>query len=125
MIKVEKTGEDEKVGLVRLNRPKALNALCDELMTEFAMALDDLENDPKVATIVLTGSERAFAAGADIKEMQNLDCSKVMSGDFLTNWNRLAKCKKPTIAAVNGFAVSTVHSKLNEFCHVLECNNFF
>lgn len=103
---MEKAGEDGKVGLVKLNRPKALNALCDELMSEFSEALEQLENDTKIAAIVLTGSERAFAAGADIKEMQGLDCSKVMSGDFLAHWNRLSRCKKPTIAAVNGFAVS-------------------
>ena len=106
---MEKTGEDEKVGLIRLNRPKALNALCDELMKDVATALDQLENDKSIAAIVLTGSERAFAAGADIKEMQDLNCSKVMSGDFLTHWNRLAQCKKPTIAAVNGFAVSVLN----------------
>ena len=105
-VKLERVGEEKKVGLVVLNRPKALNALCDELMGEVAKALDELENDSNVASIVLTGSERAFAAGADIKEMQDLDCSKVMRGNFLTHWNRLASCQKPTIAAVNGFAVS-------------------
>ena len=105
-VKLERAGEEKKVGLIVLNRPKALNALCNELMGEVAKALDELENDSKVAAIVLTGSERAFAAGADIKEMQDLDCSKVMGGNFLTHWNRLANCRKPTIAAVNGFAVS-------------------
>jgi len=102
---LERAGEEKKVGLIVLNRPKALNALCNELMGEVAKALDELENDSKVAAIVLTGSERAFAAGADIKEMQDLDCSKVMGGNFLTHWNRLANCRKPTIAAVNGFAL--------------------
>ena len=105
-IKLERRGEEEKVGLIMLNRPKALNALCNELMGEVAEALDELESDSGVAAIVLTGSERAFAAGADIMEMQDLDCSKVMGGNFLNHWNRLANCKKPTIAAVNGFAVS-------------------
>ena len=105
-IKLERRGEEEKVGLIMLNRPKALNALCNELMGEVAEALDELESDSGVAAIVLTGSERAFAAGADIMEMQDLDCSKVMGGNFLNHWNRLANCRKPTIAAVNGFAVS-------------------
>jgi len=101
----EKAGENKNVGLVRLNRPKALNSLCDELMHEMVQVLDAFEDDKDIAAIVLTGSERAFAAGADIKEMQNLDCSKVLSGNFLTYWNRLARCQKPTIAAVNGYAL--------------------
>ncbi len=158
----EKKGEDNNVGLIKLNRPKALNALCDELMREMVQGLDQFENDKAIAVIVITGSERAFAgrihyplkfsiqqvlssiasrlcyirlsirhadiqfsflciftlsclvlikyiyflsAGADIREMQNLDCSKVLSGNFLNHWNRLSRCQKPTIAAVNGFAV--------------------
>ena len=105
---MDRTGNDQKVGLITLNRPKALNALCNELMEEMAKALDELESDSKVAAIVLTGSERAFAAGADIKEMQDLNCSRVIGGNFLSHWNRLANCRKPTIAAVNGFAVSII-----------------
>eukprot|EP00794_Sanderia_malayensis_P008866 gene8866-9815_t len=101
----EKRGENNNVGLIKLNRPKALNALCDELMHEMVQGLDAFEEDKNIACIVVTGSERAFAAGADIKEMQNLECSKVMSGNFLNYWNRLARCVKPTIAAVNGFAL--------------------
>jgi len=104
-VKLDRTGNDQKVGLITLNRPKALNALCNELMEEMAKALDELESDSKVAAIVLTGSERAFAAGADIKEMQDLNCSRVIGGNFLSHWNRLANCRKPTIAAVNGFAL--------------------
>jgi len=91
------------VGLIRLNRPKALNALCDALMKELSQALDAFEKDDAIGAIVLTGSERAFAAGADIKEMAGLD---VYLGGFISdNWQRAATCRKPVIAAVAGFAL--------------------
>lgn len=104
-IKVEKKGEKQNVGLITLNRKKALNALCDGLMKEMSSALDTLEEDSNVGAIVLTGSERAFAAGADIKEMQNRTFSENFTGNFLTAWNRVAKTTKPVIAAVNGYAL--------------------
>ncbi|CAH1795344.1 unnamed protein product [Owenia fusiformis] len=104
-ILVEKRGEKKNVGLIQLNRPKALNALCDALMKELGTALDEFENDPEVGCVVLTGSEKAFAAGADIKEMQGLTFSQTFGGGFLNHWNRLASNKKPVIAAVNGFAL--------------------
>ncbi|XP_015930937.1 probable enoyl-CoA hydratase, mitochondrial [Parasteatoda tepidariorum] len=104
-IKVEKTGEKKNIGLITLNRKKALNALCDPLMQEIATALDTLEGDKEIGAIVITGSERAFAAGADIKQMQDYTFAQVASGNFLSSWDRVANTKKPTIAAVNGFAL--------------------
>lgn len=98
--------ENENVGVITLNRPKALNALCDALMTEMETALTNFENDPKIGCIILTGgSGKAFAAGADIKEMVNRDFVDVVSGNFLAHWDKLARCKKPVLAAVNGFAL--------------------
>jgi enoyl-CoA hydratase len=94
------------VGLIRLNRPKALNALCDALMRELAQALDAFEKDDTIGAMVLTGSERAFAAGADIKEMAGYDYMDVYLGGFISEtWQRVASCRKPVIAAVAGFAL--------------------
>jgi enoyl-CoA hydratase len=94
------------VGLIRLNRPKALNALCDALMKELSQALDVFEKDDAIGAMVLTGSDRAFAAGADIKEMAALDYMDVYLGGFISeNWQRAATCRKPIIAAVAGFAL--------------------
>jgi enoyl-CoA hydratase len=102
-IELEKKG---RVGLIRLNRPQALNALCDELVRELGLALDDLENDPGIGAIVLTGSEKAFAAGADIKEMKDRNFVDVLVSDFISKgWERVAQCRKPVIAAVAGFAL--------------------
>jgi len=98
--------ENENVGVITLNRPKALNALCDVLMTEMETALINFESDPKIGCIILTGgSGKAFAAGADIKEMVDRTFVDVVSGNFLAHWNKLATCKKPVLAAVNGFAL--------------------
>lgn len=104
-IKTEYVGEKKNVALITLNRPKALNALCNGLMTELSTALDAYEKDDQVGVIVLTGSEKAFAAGADIKEMQNNTYSKCIRGNFLNDWSRVARCQKPIIAAVNGYAL--------------------
>ncbi len=94
------------VGLIRLNRPKALNALCDALMKELSQALGEFEKDDAIGAMVLTGSDRAFAAGADIKEMAGLDYMDVYLGGFISeNWQRAATCRKPVIAAVAGFAL--------------------
>ncbi|EFP09430.1 CRE-ECH-6 protein [Caenorhabditis remanei] len=105
MIKVEKVGQKQNVALIKLNRPKALNALCAQLMTELADALHTLDTDKSVGAIVITGSERAFAAGADIKEMTNNEFASTFSGSFLSNWTAVSDVKKPVIAAVNGFAL--------------------
>ena len=94
------------VGVVRLNRPSALNALNAQLITELGAAFDDLESDPAIGAIVLTGSERAFAAGADIKEMQAKTYIEAYTQDFITRgWERVGQCRKPVIAAVAGFAL--------------------
>lgn len=104
-IVVEKRGGNNNVGFIQLNRPKALNALCDGLMKEVGHALDNFEADTSVGAIIITGSEKAFAAGADIKEMQNRTFQECFSGNFLAHWNRVSTVKKPVIAAVNGFAL--------------------
>ena len=94
------------VGLIRLDRPKALNALCDALMNELTQALNAFEKDDAIGAMVLTGSERAFAAGADIKEMAGLDYMDVYLGGFISeNWQRASTVRKPVIAAVAGFAL--------------------
>jgi enoyl-CoA hydratase len=94
------------VGLITLNRPKALNALCDALVREMGRALDAFEDDAAIGAVVITGSEKAFAAGADIKEMQSRSFVDVFLADFVTNgWERITTCRKPIIAAVAGFAL--------------------
>ena len=94
------------VTLIRLNRPEALNALNDQLMDEMTAALNAAEADEAVRCIVITGSDRAFAAGADIKEMATKSYADVYGADFITrNWERVASCRKPVIAAVAGYAL--------------------
>lgn len=94
-----------KVGLITLNRPKALNALNSALLGEVNQALDGFEADPNVGCIVITGSEKAFAAGADIKEMSSLSYPQTYMDDFFIGWDRVAGRRKPMIAAVAGFAL--------------------
>ncbi|XKL61950.1 hypothetical protein PGB90_001783 [Kerria lacca] len=101
----EKVGNQKNVGLVTLNRPKALNALCDGLINELSNAINKFEKDETVSAIVITGSEKAFAAGADIKEMLNQTYSANITGGLLEEWDTVSKCKKPIIAAVNGYAL--------------------
>jgi enoyl-CoA hydratase len=93
------------VGLITLNRPQALNALNSTVLKELLQAHSDFEADDAIGAIVLTGSERAFAAGADIKEMQPLQFAEVYSRDLLGGWDDVAKVRKPVIAAVSGFAL--------------------
>ena len=96
----------DAVGLIRLDRPKALNALSEALVADLGAALDVFEADDAIGCIVVTGSEKAFAAGADIREMADKDFAGVFMDDFITgDWERLAACRKPTIAAVAGFAL--------------------
>jgi enoyl-CoA hydratase len=103
MILVETHGA---VGLIRLNRPQALNALCDQLMTELGEQLRAFDADDAIAAIVLTGSDRAFAAGADIKEMQARTYPDVHKNDFIgARWEVVTTIRKPVIAAVAGFAL--------------------
>lgn len=94
-----------RVGLITLNRPQALNALNDQLIGELNAALETFEADEGVGAIVVTGSEKAFAAGADIKEMQAKTYMEAFKGDFIASWERIARCRKPVIAAVAGFAL--------------------
>jgi len=94
------------VGLITLNRPEALNALSSPLMAELTEALDAFEADDAIGAMVLTGSEKAFAAGADIKEMQDKTWMEAYREDFITaGWERLTRTRKPVIAAVAGFAL--------------------
>ncbi len=93
------------VGLIRLNRPQALNALNDELMAELNAALDAFEADNAIGCMVVTGSEKAFAAGADIKAMQSKTFIEVYLGDFISKWDPAGQRRKPMIAAVAGFAL--------------------
>ncbi|MFK0332356.1 enoyl-CoA hydratase [Rhizobium sp. NPDC090275] len=93
------------VGLITLNRPQALNALNSTVLKELLQAYAAFEVDDAIGAIVLTGSERAFAAGADIKEMQPLDFADVYARNFLGGWDDVAKVRKPVIAAVSGFAL--------------------
>jgi enoyl-CoA hydratase len=94
------------VGIVTLNRPQALNALNAALISELASALDDLETDAGIGAIVLTGSEKAFAAGADVKEMVTKSYPEIYVEDFITSgWERVGQCRKPVVAAVAGFAL--------------------
>jgi enoyl-CoA hydratase len=95
----------EKVGLIRLNRPKALNALNSALLAELAEALEAFDKDNTIGAIVLTGSEKAFAAGADIKEMQTLEFADAYLGDYFSEWERVTRLRKPLIAAVAGYAL--------------------
>ena len=96
----------ESVRLIRLNRPQALNALNAQLMGELSAALDEAEHDAGIHCIVLTGSERAFAAGADIKEMATKSYADVYGEDFITkNWEKASQIRKPIIAAVAGYAL--------------------
>ena len=94
-----------RVGLITLNRPKALNALNSQLIAELDQALDDFERDPGIGCIVLTGSEKAFAAGADIKEMSVLEYPQVYLDDFFAQADRIGQRRKPLIAAVAGYAL--------------------
>jgi enoyl-CoA hydratase len=94
-----------KVGVITLDRPNALNALNSALVAELGQALADFEADDGIGAIVLTGSEKAFAAGADIKEMQSKSYMDAYFGDFIGPWECLGKCRKPIVAAVAGFAL--------------------
>ncbi len=94
-----------RVGIIRFNRPKALNALNGQVITEMNMALSDFDSDPAIAVIILTGGEKAFAAGADIKEMKDKTYVQVTEENFLWDWDHINTIKKPIIAAVAGYAL--------------------
>ena len=91
-----------RVGLIGLNRPNALNALNAQLIDDMSKALDQLEADEGIGCIVMTGNEKAFAAGADIKEMQAKTFMSAFKEDFISRWDRVARTRKPVVAAVAG-----------------------
>jgi enoyl-CoA hydratase len=95
----------DTVGLITLNRPKALNALNDELIAELNAALDGFDSDPEIAATVITGSDKAFAAGADVKQMAAMDFAQAYESDFIAGWAEVAHKRKPIIAAVAGYAL--------------------
>jgi enoyl-CoA hydratase len=94
-----------RVGVIRLNRPQALNALNAELIAELGKAVDAFEADVKVGCILITGSDKAFAAGADIKEMASKTFEQAFMGNFAADWDHVARARKPVVAAVAGFAL--------------------
>ena len=103
---IEVRTEAEKVGVITLNRPKQLNALNDQLMNELGEALKAFDADPQIGCIILTGSEKAFAAGADITVMAKYSFADAYNGDFIgRNWETIRTIRKPVIAAVSGFAL--------------------
>ncbi len=98
--------EADKVGIITLNRPKQLHALNDQLMNELGDALAAFDADERIGCIIITGSEKAFAAGADIGAMASYSFTDVYKGDYITrNWERIRAVRKPVIAAVSGFAL--------------------
>ncbi|MGB9654733.1 MAG: enoyl-CoA hydratase-related protein, partial [Pseudolabrys sp.] len=94
-----------RVGIIRLNRPQALNALNKALIDELTKVVDAFDADDKIGCMLITGNEKAFAAGADIKEMADKPFIEAYLGDFVSNWNAVAKARKPVVAAVAGFAL--------------------
>lgn len=96
---------DGRVGVVQINRPKAMNALNSPTMSEIMTALEALDADPGVGALVITGDERAFAAGADIKQMASASVVEMMNSAFIGYWDRLRAIRKPVIAAVNGWCL--------------------
>ncbi|MBK7423904.1 MAG: enoyl-CoA hydratase [Propionivibrio sp.] len=95
-----------RVGLITFNRPQQLNALCDALVEELRQALDDFEASDAIGAIVITGSEKAFAAGADITAIKDFSYMDAYRRDYITrNWERITRCRKPVIAAVAGYAL--------------------
>ena len=94
-----------KIGIIRLSRPQALNALNAALIAELTQAVQAFEADAGIACMIVTGSEKAFAAGADIKEMAEKSYMDAFMGDFAADWDALSRARKPTVAAVAGFAL--------------------
>lgn len=100
------TGIEDGVGLITLNRPEQMNAFNNALMDELTHVLDEFEADTSIGCIIITGSKKAFAAGADIKEMRDQSYMDAYYADFITrNWERASRCRKPVIAAVAGYAL--------------------
>ncbi|MBV8446801.1 MAG: enoyl-CoA hydratase [Hyphomicrobiales bacterium] len=105
IVETQMLASGDKVGVIKLNRPQVLNALNFDLVRETNDALDRFEADPQLGCTIITGSDKAFAAGADIKEMQGKSFPETYLEDFITSWDRVASRRKPIIAAVAGFAL--------------------
>ncbi|NCF26242.1 MAG: enoyl-CoA hydratase [Gammaproteobacteria bacterium] len=115
------TSVRDAVAIVTLNRPKVLNALSHDMMTELADAVDGFEADDAIGVILLTGNEKAFAAGADIAEMvEKTSVDMYMSDHFARNWERISKCRKPIIASVAGHALGG-GCELAMMCDIIIC----
>jgi 1,4-dihydroxy-2-naphthoyl-CoA synthase len=110
--------KDGNVAQITLNRPKALNALCIALFNDLHKALKELDSDPSVGAIVLTGSQKAFAAGADIKEMKDRVFPDTYLTDMLSCWDQISKMKKPIVGAVNGYCLGG-GNELAMMCDIL------
>src|SRR5271170_6717130 len=110
------------VGLIRLNRPPALNALSAALIEDLNAALEVFESDPGIGAIVLTGSDKAFAAGADIKEMQHRTYPGVLFDDFIAKWETVTTIKTPVFAAVAGYALGG-GCELAMMCDFIVCGD--
>ena len=104
-----KTEAHDKVGLILINRPKAMNALNATVMDELATALEEFDSNPDIGAMVLAGDERAFAAGADIKEMADSSSVDMLKADRISRWDRIRNIKKPVIAAVSGWCLGGGH----------------
>lgn len=118
---VEKIGD--KVGKITLNRPKVYNALCNALLLELSQALREFDEDDEINAIVLTGGDKVFAAGADIKELSEYDFSKAYNEEFITKeWAGIENHKKPIIAAVSGFALGG-GCEMSLMCDIVICDN--
>ncbi len=99
------TSSVERAGLIQINRPQQLNALNSVVMEELAVALEEFDRDERIGCIVITGNQRAFAAGADVKEMAEATAVEMIRRDSIARWDRVRKIKKPVIAAVSGFCL--------------------
>lgn len=110
------------MGYIQLNRPKQLNALCDALFTELLDILKHFDKDPEVGCIILTGSEKAFAAGADIKEMSSKEYPQTYLIDMLAWWEGVTKVRKPIVGGVNGYALGG-GCELAMMCDILVAGN--